>query len=177
MSYLTCLIPCCCISAPDAVNNGVVLLDLRSPQHYARDPLFSSHRARPRTWRNPFGCGLFPCRRNTSHSTCLLFLPSACPCSFLCFSLCLCLCPSLYPCLCLLFLPLPFMSASTSNWRGVVPVRYAPLSECLVHCFPLISESIIPLQPRRVQTNMPPPFWILLVVCQYCCLDRVLKRV
>ena len=48
-----------------------------------------------------FGRGLSPCRRKTSHSTCLMFLPSPCPCSFLCLSLCLCLCPSLCPCLCL----------------------------------------------------------------------------
>ena len=30
-----------------------------------------------------------------------MFLPSACPCSFLCFSLCICLCPSFCLCLCL----------------------------------------------------------------------------
>ena len=53
------------------------------------------------------------------------------------------------------------------HWCGVVPVRYAPLSVRLMHRFPLTSESIVPLQPRRVQSNMPPPFWLLWVVCQY----------
>ena len=48
--------------------------------HSARDPpLSSSQRAKPRTWCNPFGRGLSPCRRITSYSTCLTFLPSACP--------------------------------------------------------------------------------------------------
>ena len=57
--------------------------------------------ARPRTWGIPFGRGLFPCRRNTSNSTCLMFLPSPCPCSFLCLSICLVFALSPCPCLCL----------------------------------------------------------------------------
>ena len=48
---------------------------------------------------------------------------------------------------------------------------------CIWRYTPLAPESIVPLQPRRVQSNAPPPFWILWIVCQYCCLDRVLKRV
>ena len=124
------LSPCCFISAPDAVNNGLVSFDLRSlffwlcsgvhtwtdaplsmminshssssgqrsilPRWHS--PLSSPQRAKPRTWGNPFGRGLSPCRRNTSYSTGLTFLPSACPGLSLCPSLCpwpcLCLCPS-----------------------------------------------------------------------------------
>ena len=122
-------------------------------------------------WRNPFGRGLSPCRRNTSCSTCLMFLPFGLSLlSDLPFSL-----PFSLPLP--LFFPFAFHERVNFHWCGVVPVRYASLSVRLMHRFPLTSESIVPLQPRRVESNVPPPFWILWVVCQYCCFDRVLKRV
>ena len=60
---------------------------------------------------------------------------------------------------------------------GVVPVCDAPLSVRLMHRFPLVLESLVLLQSRRVQSNVPAPFWILWVVCQYRCFDRVLECV
>ena len=79
-------------------------------------------------------------------------------------------------------LPLPsylclFMSASTSIGVVSFPSAMPHCLYCFMHRFPLTSESMVPLQPRRVQSNVPAPFWILWVLCQYCCFDRVLKRV
>ena len=54
-------------------------------------------------------------------------------------------------------------------------VRYAPLSVRLMHRFS--TQLLTASYSCSVQTNMPPPFWILWVVCQYCCFNRVLKRV
>ena len=69
-----------------------------------------------------------------------MFLPSRC-CSFLC----LYLCPSFV-------LTLAFHKRVDFLWRGVVPVRYAPLTVRLMRRFSF--ESIVPSQPRRVQTNV-----------------------
>ena len=129
----------------------------------ARDPLFSSQRARPRTWGNPFGRGLSPCRRNTSCSTCLSFLRLVL--AFLFAFLFALAFASVFA--------FAFHEHVNFHWCGVVPVRYAPLSVRLMHRFPLTSERIVPLQPRRVQSNMSLPFWILWVVCHSCCFDRV----
>ena len=76
-----------------------------------------------------------------------------------------------------LVLTFAFHERVNFHWRGVIPVRFPALSVRLMHRFPITFESFISLQPRRVQTNMLPPFWILWVVYQYCCFDRVLKRV
>ena len=121
----------------------------------ARDPLSFSRRAKPKTCGNPFGHGLSLCRRSTSYSTCLAFLPSACLCSFLC----LYLCPSLRLCLCHSLL---FAFAFRERRCGLVPVCHVPLSVRLVHRFPFNSESIVHLQACRVQSDVPAPFWIFL---------------
>ena len=139
----------------------------------AREPLSFSLRANPRTWRsNPFGHGLSPYRRSISCSTCVAFLLSACLCSLLCLSLCPSLCLSLCPCF-----SLALRERVIFHWSGLVPVCHASLSVLLVYCLPLRSESTVPLQPRRVQSNVPALFWVLWVVCQYSCFDRVLERV
>ena len=111
-----------------------------------------SHRGRPRTWGNLFGCD----QRNTSCSTCpLLFaLPFSLPLS----------------------LPLFFAFASHERVNfhlfGVVPVRSVvfTLDASLSH---LTSESIVPLQPRRVRLRHSGSCGS----CQCCSFDRVLKRV
>ena len=64
------------------------------------------------------------------------------------------------------------------HWCGFFPVCHACTTVCtLGECLPLNSESIVPLQSCRVQSNVPAPLWILWVVRQYRCFDRVLKRV
>ena len=100
----------------------------------------------------------------------------ACLCSFLCFFFALVF-ALLFTLAFAFVLTFAFHERVDFHWRGVVPVRYAPLSVRLMRRFPLTFVSFTSLQPRRVQTNMPPPFWILWAVCQYCCFNRVLKRV
>ena len=62
-----------------------------------------------------------------------------------------------------------------SHRCGLAPVCHASLSVRLVYCLPLRSESTVLLQLRRVQSNVPALFWVLWVVCQYLCFDRVLE--
>ena len=153
----------------------------------ARDPLFSSQRARPRTLGNPFGRGLSPCRRNTSlldvsdvpsfDSSCSLHCPYLCP------SLCPCLC--LCSCLCLSWarqLPLVWCrsrplcsivctldaSLSTQFWEHRTPAasscsaRRASAILDLVGCVPILllwscPEACLNSVPHTVAQVVPTP--------------------
>ena len=122
----TGLLRCClythvnCRTTVDHDQNAqLFMLMIQGEDPSARDPLSSSQWAKPRTW-----CGLSPCRRNTSHSTCLMFLLSPCLCSFLCLSLWPSLCLSL--CLC------SYLCLSWARRHPLVWCRSRPL--CTIVC-------------------------------------------
>ena len=126
----TGLLRCClythvnCRATVDHDQNAqLLMLMIQGEDPSARDPLSSSQWAKPRTW-----CGLSPCRRNTSHFTCLMFLLSPCLCSFLCFSLCL----SLWPSLCLSVCLCCYLCLSWARRLPLVWCRSRPL--CTIVC-------------------------------------------